>query len=229
YNFKPLIDAALALYDKDEPSGPVENEWKVRYQKPCVPEVRTGKIEPDVPRYTGLEVRTDTRPEVRTKRTSIKTTKSKIKSNRTTTKEPSNSTKAANAKAKHDTKRIVVVVDSEIDDLGFEIESKGAPIRTLMPMLSQWLKEHGREYIIEKAEIIQGGDWNNPLGAFRKAVEEDWPVIGKKAQTKSSDDDDDFARAEDEWYERSRQSLSGKSSTQHDSRYENFYKLFPDS
>lgn len=73
YNFRPLIDAALALVGEKPLPSPVQNEWEIEYKKPSDLEVGT-VVDPQV--GTDLEVGTamypqvgtDSDPEVRTNR-----------------------------------------------------------------------------------------------------------------------------------------------------------------
>ncbi|GMA65775.1 helix-turn-helix domain-containing protein (plasmid) [Alicyclobacillus fastidiosus] len=161
-----------------------------------------------------------------------------INTTTTTNTEPNEATKPSKrTESKSDS---VVVSDIDFQSLGSlrtEIESRlGVSIRSLIPKLGQWLTVYGREYIIEKAEYISiRGDWNNLLGAFRRAVEDNWTAIPniKGTKTKRALVDDDLAAIDRKWEEEHRANVMQYASNAvqkpiHDERYANFYKLFPD-
>lgn len=172
YNFKPLIQAALALVGETQlPES--TTDWDVEY-RPGVSEVHPELRELEVHPESSPQVHLVPVPEVHPKRTK-ENTHIKINNN------------------------IVAVVRTEIEaDLGQSIHS-------LMRLLPGWIQQHGENKLLELAQYM--GDrsdmWQNIVGAYRTAVTELWEV---QLQTAVS------TRPEE-----------------HDGRYAEFYKLFPDT
>jgi DNA-binding MarR family transcriptional regulator len=104
-----------------------------------------------------------------------------------------------------------VVADAQTERVRNEIEAKlRLNIKTLVPLLKGWIDQYGEEDLLKKADFIASREWDNPIGAFRSAVEQDWPIDETPDDVSSVDSS----------------VIAGK---QRDKRYAAFYNMFPDA
>ena len=103
------------------------------------------------------------------------------------------------------------VVDIETERVRNEIEARlRANIKSLVPLLKGWIDQYGEEDLLKKADFIASREWDNPIGAFRSAVEQDWPIDETPSDVSSVD-------------------ASETAGKQRDKRYAAFYDMFPDT
>ena len=107
--------------------------------------------------------------------------------------------------------RVEISVADEIDQNTVKIKTKieshlGRSIKSLLPVLPQWMEEYGEGYLLDKAEYISSkrASLKNIIGAFRTAVVENYDTsfVETAATNEHPKSDDD--------------------------RYATFYSLFPD-